>query len=998
MSGGLRILVVHSEVPMRDFNSLSVRLHALLSLMVREGHEVTLLARSVRREQVRHAQELQSLGIEVVYGDPVRAAEAGWPASGDVLDLAALLSEGRWDVAWLSEVAIAEQYTPIIRSHAPLARVVADTGDVAWVREARGAEVSGDAAAQAVAQRTRAREAAAYGAADAVVAVSDADAAAVRELAPDVPVAVISNIHAPAPAGPPWEERSGLLFVGYYGHRPNVDAVVSFHAQTWPRIRAAIPECTLTLVGASPPPAITALAGEHVTVTGHVPAIRPYLDAARLSIAPLRFGAGVKGKVGEALAAGLPVVGTTIAFEGMDLEPGVHVSVADDPAGFAAAVVRLYADRDLWTRMSGASHVRIGSLLGPQAAAEGLRELMASLAGPMWIGTEAAISDYLRTHATTPGARLVVPVPVAPEAQGEAVERITSQIRSLGYDEERIPDIDLVPTDRPFPLPSRASRTPAGSPHRRRPRPAAAVVVLAPDDASLAARQLEAVAAAVAADSVEVLVAADALSPAAHAAAQATGARVIGSDRPLGRRGILQRAVSATAADAVIVLDALAHPDPGLAAPLIAALHGGAALASPRVNGVGGWATGSDGDLVPAAAANPPVALALDCLAARRQTWLDLPAEFPAKEGHFETQLGRWAHLRGQLAVAADARVNRLAGPPATVVICSHNRGHELESAVVAVLIDGLHGEIVLVDNASTDDTALIGAELARRHPGSVRLISEPRAGLSHARNAGLAAARHDLVVYLDDDARPAPGWLAHLTTGLARPGTAIAGGPICPLWPASRRPDWPPAGVERLFAVLDLGDRDRAIAPPDHVYGGNWAARRSALEAIGGFDPAFGVSPDTRLGGEEIAAAEAIHARGLGEMRWVPRAAVGHIVGEARMDERTVVIRSLLGGVERAVRAGTADPERLLARAREGAQALASACQLTGSLALEEAADRLTSWPAGLLQQTLAADLLGEVAGCAAVAGVAELVAGPLTLRVRPEHARGLLRSSAMV
>ena len=197
-----------------------------------------------------------------------------------------------------------------------------------------------------------------------------------------------------------------------------------------------------------------------------------------------------------------------------------------------------------------------------------------------------------------------------------------------------------------------------------------------------------------------------------------------------------------------------------------------------------------------------------------------------------------------------------------------------------------------------------------------------------------------------------------------------------------SRAADWPPAGVERLFAVLHLGDRDREIAPPDHVYGGNWAARRDALTAIGGFDPAFGVSPDTRLGGEEIVAAETIHRHALGATRWIPRAAVGHIVGESRMDERQVVIRSLLGGVERAVR-DPADPRRRLSRAREGAQALATACQLSGNLELEDAVDRLSAWPAGLLQQTLAADLLGEVAGCVADGGPPRAPGG------RPQPAR---------
>jgi hypothetical protein len=328
-------------------------------------------------------------------------------------------------------------------------------------------------------------------------------------------------------------------------------------------------------------------------------------------------------------------------------------------------------------------------------------------------------------------------------------------------------------------------------------------------------------------------------------------------------------------------------------------------------------------------------------------------------------------------------------------VICSHNRGHELEDVVASVLADGLASagsEIVLVDNASSDDTAAIGTELVRHHPEHVRLVSERRPGLSHARNAGLAAAAHELVIFLDDDARPAPGWLAHLSTGLARPALANAGGPVCALWPPSRPSGWPSPGVERLFAVLDLGDRECDIAPPEHVFGCNWAARRSALHSIGGFDPAFGFSSDTRLGGEEIAAANEFHRRGLGVTRWIPRAAIGHIISEARVDEPALVRRSLLGGVERAVRAGSTDSPRLIETITRDAQMLLSAFPLSGQLELEQAVDSLADWPADLLQRTLAADLLGEVAGCMVMLGERELQAGALQLRVRPEHARGIL------
>jgi glycosyltransferase involved in cell wall biosynthesis len=460
VSEPLKILVVHGEVPMWDRNSLSVRLRNLLAVMAGDGHAVTLLARSAPPDQEPYARELEAVGIAVVRGDPVRAAEARWPVTGEVLDLETFLGGSGWDVAWLSEVRCTEQYAPLVRAYAPCARIVSDTGDVAWVREHRGAVLSQNRDALEAAQRTRAREEAAYRAADALVAVSAEDAAALGELAPGVSTAVISNIHEPVAPGPPFADRDGLVFVGSFGHAPNVDAMIHFRAEIWPLIRAAMSSVTLSIIGPWAPPAITALAGDGITVTGWVPDLRPHIDAARVAIAPLRFGAGVKGKVGEALAAGLPVVGTEIAFEGMDLEHGRHVLQADDPRAFADAVVRLHTDGRLWAALAEAGRSEIMARLGPVAARDALRALLSDLTGEIWVGDEEAIDGYLETFTPADNVALMLPVPVEAEAQSMTVSRITARITELGHDLEHIPDIALVPAGTSFPAPSRARVAP----------------------------------------------------------------------------------------------------------------------------------------------------------------------------------------------------------------------------------------------------------------------------------------------------------------------------------------------------------------------------------------------------------------------------------------------------------------------------------------------------------------------------------------------------------
>jgi glycosyltransferase involved in cell wall biosynthesis len=105
-------------------------------------------------------------------------------------------------------------------------------------------------------------------------------------------------------------------------------------------------------------------------VKGYVPEVEPYLFAARVFIAPLRFGAGIKGKVGEAMAHGIPVVTTTIGAEGFGLTHGLDVMIADDPESFAAAIEQLYSQKELWERVADNSRLRIEKYFTPDVIAE----------------------------------------------------------------------------------------------------------------------------------------------------------------------------------------------------------------------------------------------------------------------------------------------------------------------------------------------------------------------------------------------------------------------------------------------------------------------------------------------------------------------------------------------------------------------------------------------------------------------------------------------------
>jgi glycosyltransferase involved in cell wall biosynthesis len=174
-------------------------------------------------------------------------------------------------------------------------------------------------------------------------------------------------------------ERPAIAFIGGYRHEPNIDAAKWAVQSIMPGLRKEVPGIELLLVGSYMPPELTALAGKDVVPLGHVPSLDNVFDRVRLTIAPLRYGAGLKGKVLESLAAGVPCVMTTVAAEGLDLPKKLQVLVADEPGEIAARIAKLCQDDAEYRRIveAGKAYVaatysaeRIDGLLRQACAAE----------------------------------------------------------------------------------------------------------------------------------------------------------------------------------------------------------------------------------------------------------------------------------------------------------------------------------------------------------------------------------------------------------------------------------------------------------------------------------------------------------------------------------------------------------------------------------------------------------------------------------------------------
>jgi GT2 family glycosyltransferase len=343
------VLIVDALTPTPDRDSGSLRLFNLMRLLLEEGAQVVFLPANTAHAGA-YTEALQRLGVEVWYAPYVKGAPAWLREHG-----------ARFDTAMVCRHYVAREFLPLLRAHAPQATLVFDSVDLHYLRERRAAELAGDAALARAAERTRTQELDVIARADVTLVVSETERALLAIDAPDARIELLSNVHRIAGAGLPFPQRRDLVFVGGFRHPPNVDAVRWFVEAVFPLVRARLPDVDFHCVGGDVPADVQALAAQPgVRVHGHVPDIAPFMDGARIAVAPLRYGAGVKGKVNLSMAHGQPVVATACAVEGMHLRDGHDVLVADDPQAFADAIMRLYRDETLWMALSlhGLDNVR----------------------------------------------------------------------------------------------------------------------------------------------------------------------------------------------------------------------------------------------------------------------------------------------------------------------------------------------------------------------------------------------------------------------------------------------------------------------------------------------------------------------------------------------------------------------------------------------------------------------------------------------------------------
>jgi GT2 family glycosyltransferase len=353
------VVIVDHYVPQPDRDAGSRTMTAFIDTLLSMGCVVKFWPDNLHRDP-DYARQLQEKGVEVVYG-PRWLGGFGQYLEQNPGITAVLLSRPH----------IAKDYFKTIRENSD-ARIVYYGHDLHFERMAMEAQQAGRPLDES--NRIKALEEHAWQQSDVVLYPSTTEVDAVKRLYPEIDARVIAPYAFPRfndqaqPSG-----RRGLLFVAGFAHGPNVDAARWLVEEIMPIVWRSAPGVSLALVGSNPTPEVRALADERVEVTGFVSDEELVLRyaGARAAVVPLRFGAGVKGKVVEAMQQGVPLVTTSVGAQGLAGLEEV-LPVADSADAIAAELLSLLADDERWLRVSREASVFVRDRFSPAAMAGSL--------------------------------------------------------------------------------------------------------------------------------------------------------------------------------------------------------------------------------------------------------------------------------------------------------------------------------------------------------------------------------------------------------------------------------------------------------------------------------------------------------------------------------------------------------------------------------------------------------------------------------------------------
>jgi O-antigen biosynthesis protein len=301
-----------------------------------------------------YTPKLQQLGVEVIYGSEHVGKFKQWLLS----------AEGGVSHVLLNRPHVAANYVDLLQAF-PAVRTVFYGHDLHFERLQREYDLQPTAALKKEIEYFYNLETAIWQKVDVVLYPSQEEAQTVKKIAPAINAAcvcpyVYENLDQFAQRDP--VRGNKIIFVAGFGHPPNTDAAVWFVKEIFPRIKHHQPDALLYLIGSKPTEQVLKLKSESVIVTGYVTdeALAEHYSTARVAVVPLRFGAGVKNKVIEAMAYGVPLITTEVGVQGLD-DADKLIPVTSDPQQFAAAVCSVLDKDELWSTYANAGNTYVAS-------------------------------------------------------------------------------------------------------------------------------------------------------------------------------------------------------------------------------------------------------------------------------------------------------------------------------------------------------------------------------------------------------------------------------------------------------------------------------------------------------------------------------------------------------------------------------------------------------------------------------------------------------------
>ena len=337
--GAVRVVFVEAGIPKPDRDAASVTHLWYLRMMYELGLDIVYISAFSGELEESYCEPLYRMGIKVLRADSPSELQS---RVNEELSTNAVL--------FVCRALIGSHVIPVVKKNRTEVKIIFNTVDLDFLRNERLAVEMRDESKLDESLIAQSGELELVKLADETLVVSSFEQGLLSREFPSKSIRHVRLPYLVSEHRPSFLETNSVIFVGGFNHRPNYHSVLYLIREIWPHVRELDPRISLRIVGSDTPKEILSLndPAQGINILGFVPDLDELIQNSRISVAPLLYGAGVKGKVLHSLSLGIPVIGTKIAVEGMGLIHGLTITVGENPRDFAKSIVDLYSNQELW--------------------------------------------------------------------------------------------------------------------------------------------------------------------------------------------------------------------------------------------------------------------------------------------------------------------------------------------------------------------------------------------------------------------------------------------------------------------------------------------------------------------------------------------------------------------------------------------------------------------------------------------------------------------------